>query len=159
MTDVQRILDLLTQAGVEFAVVGGVALVLRGSTRVTIDLDLCYARTPANLERLAAALTAYRPRLRGAPEDLPFLWDALTLRSGLNFTLTTDLGDLDLLGELPGVGGFEQVAAGSSTLEVGGLSVLVLDLDALARSKRAAGRAKDLLDLAELAEIRKRTAC
>ena len=157
MTDVQRLLDALTAAGVEFVVVGGVALVLRGSSRVTIDLDLCYARDRDNLRRLAAALAPFHPRLRGAPPDLPFLWDDRTLASGLNFTLTTDLGDLDILGEIAGVGDYAQVAAGSSDLSVGDARIRVMDLDALERAKRAAGRAKDLLDLAEIAEIRRRT--
>ncbi len=157
MTDVQRILQVLTDAGVDFVVIGGVAMVLRGSGRVTVDLDLAYRRDRENLKRLANALAPHRPRLRGAPEDLPFLWDDLTLRSGLNFTLTTDLGDLDLLGDVPGVGNFAAVERGSSLLELGRLPVKVMDLDALARSKRAAGRVKDLLDLAEIAEIRKRS--
>jgi hypothetical protein len=93
----------------------------------------------------------------GAPPDLPFLWDDRTLASGLNFTLTTDLGDLHISGEIPGVGGYVQVSAGSSELSVGKASIRVMDLDTLERSKRAAGRAKDLLDLAEIAEIRRRS--
>jgi hypothetical protein len=158
VTDVQRLLDALCAAGVEFAVAGGVALVLRGSSRVTLDLDLCYARQRENLRRLAAALAPFHPRLRGAPPDLPFLWDWQTLASGLNFTLTTDLGDVDILGEIPGVGGYEAVAAGSSPLTVGAVQVLVMDLGTLERAKRAAGRAKDLLDIAEIVEIRRRSA-
>lgn len=157
MTDVQRLLDALTAAGVEFVVAGGVALVLRGSSRVTIDLDLCYARDRENLRRLAAALAPFHPRLRGAPPDLPFLWDEHTLRSGLNFTLTTDVGDLDILGEVTGLGEYAAVAAGASPLPVGSVQVLVMDLDSLERAKRATGRAKDLLDLAEIAEIRRRS--
>jgi len=157
VTEVQRLLDVLNAAGVDFVVVGGVALVLRGSSRVTLDLDVCYARDPDNLRRLAAALAPYHPRLRGAPPDLPFLWDDRTLASGLNFTLTTDLGDLDILGEIAGIGGYAQVSAGSSELSVGATRIRVLDLDSLERSKRAAGRIKDLLDLAEIAEIRRRS--
>jgi hypothetical protein len=156
VTDVQRLLDVLRAAGVDFVVVGGVALVLRGSSRVTVDLDLCYARDHENLRRLAGALAPHHPRLRGAPPDLPFLWDERTLASGLNFTLTTDLGDLDILGEVIGVGGYAEVAAGASDLVVGDHAIRVMDLDLLERSKRAAGRAKDLLDLAEIAEIRRR---
>jgi hypothetical protein len=87
---------------------------------------------------------------------LPFLWDERTLASGLNFTLTTDLGDLDILGEITGVGGYEQVSAGASELVVGDTSIRVMDLDMLERSKRAAGHARDLLDLGEIAEIRRR---
>lgn len=156
MTDVERLLDALAGAGVDFVVVGGVAMVLRGSSRVTLDIDVCYSRDQANLQRLAAALAPYRPRLRGAPPDLPFLWDERTLASGLNFTLTTDLGDVDILGEVTGLGDYEKVAAASSPLSVGTLTIVVLDLDGLERTKRAAGRAKDLVDLAEIAEIRRR---
>lgn len=130
---------------------------LRGSDRVTVDLDVCYSRAGQNLKRLAQALAPYHPRLRGAPAELPFLWDDLTLRSGLNFTLTTDLGDVDLLGEITGVGSFAEVVAGASALELGRIRAQVMDLDALERSKRAAGRAKDLLDLSAIAEIRRRT--
>jgi hypothetical protein len=157
VADVQRLLDALAAGGVRFVVVGGVALVLRGSSRVTLDLDLCYARDPDNLSRLASALAPFHPRLRGAPPELPFLWDARTLASGLNFTLTTDLGDLDILGEIPGIGGYAQVARASSDLRVGDARVAVMDLDGLERAKRAAGRVKDLLDLAEIAEIRRRS--
>jgi hypothetical protein len=141
VTDAQRLLDVLRAGGVDFVVVGGVALVLRGSSRVTLDLDLCYARDLGNLRRLAAALAPFHPRLRGTPPDLPFLWDERTLASGLNFTLTTDLGDLDILGEVAGFGGYAQVSAGASELVVGDASIRVMDLDTLERSKRAAGRA------------------
>lgn len=157
MSDVQRLLDELTAAGVDFVVVGGVAMVLRGSARTTIDLDLCYSRDRDNLRRLADALAPFHPRLRGAPSELPFLWDDRTLVSGLNFTLTTDLGELDILGEVTGLGDFARVAAGATPLTVGGSRIAVLGLDALERAKRAAGRAKDLIDLAEIAEIRRRS--
>jgi hypothetical protein len=86
MTDLERLLRVLTESGVEFVVIDGVAMVLRGSSRVTIDLDLCYARDRENLRRLADALAPYSPRLRGTPPELPFLWDERTLASGLNFT-------------------------------------------------------------------------
>jgi hypothetical protein len=112
MTDLERLLLALTEAGVEFVVIGGVAMVLRGSSRVTMDLDVCYARDRENLRRLASALAPFRPRLRGAPAELPFLCDERTLASGLNFTLATDLGDVDIMGEVPGVGGFREVEAG-----------------------------------------------
>jgi hypothetical protein len=157
VTDIDRLLEDLTGGGVDFVIIGGVAMVLRGSTRVTVDLDICYERSQANLERLASALAPHHPRLRGAPPELPFLWDGRTLRSGLNFTLTTELGDLDLLGEVPGLGGFEAVLAGSSVVTLNGKEIRVLGLDALERSKRAAGRAKDLLDLGEIAEIRRQS--
>lgn len=150
------LLDALRAEGVEFAIVGGIAMVLRGSSRTTIDLDLCYARGQENLERLARAIAPFKPRLRGAPDELPFCWDAQTLRSGLNFTLRTSEGDLDLLGEVPGIGVFEQVRSHSTELLLFGAPCLVLDLEGLELAKRAAGRAKDLLDLAEIEQIRRR---
>lgn len=156
VTELERLIGVLSAADVRFIVIGGVALVLRGSTRMTVDLDVCYARDRDNLTKLAAALAPFHPRLRGAPPELPFQWDAPSLASGLNFTLTTDLGDLDIFGEVPGLGGFDAVASGSSSMHVAGLDVRVLDVEGLEKAKRAAGRAKDLLDLAELAEIKKR---
>jgi|ERR1043166_2970781 hypothetical protein len=102
MTDFEKALAVLRGAGVEFIVIGGVAGALHGSAFTTQDLDVVYSRARENIRGLAAALQGHRPYLRGAPEGLPFLWDERTIRNGLNFTLTTDFGDLDLLGEVAG---------------------------------------------------------
>jgi hypothetical protein len=91
-------LKLLGKFEVECVVIGGVAASLYGSTILTNDLDVCYARNPPNLERLAKALQLVHARLRNAPEDIPFILDAETLRRGLNFTFTTDIGSLDPAG-------------------------------------------------------------
>jgi hypothetical protein len=124
-----------------------VALIARGVQRATEDLDIAYARDRENLSRLAKALEPLHPRLRGVPPELPFVLDEASLRSGLNFTLDTDLGPLDLFGEVPGLGSFEHVDAASSMLDIGGTQLLALTLDGLERAKRAAGRPKDLVDL------------
>lgn len=92
----------------------------------------------------------HAPYLRGAPPGLPFSWDPLTLQRGLNFTLTTRLGDLDLLGELTGGGGFEQLRPHASAVRLFHQDVLCLNLEWLIRVKRAAGRPKDLEAIAEL---------
>jgi len=81
--------------------------------------------------------------------------DAPSLRSGLNFTLATNAGDLDLLGEVAGVGKYEDAALDAVKIDLFDFEMRILSLDALERSKRAAGRVKDLLDLAEISEIRK----
>src|SRR5918992_1270731 len=104
--DFRRLLIALVDQDVEFVIVGGIALILQGSARLTRDLDICYARDRTNLKALAAALAPFRPRLRGAPASLPFTFDWRTLESGLNFTLTSDAGDIDLLGEIAGIGTF-----------------------------------------------------
>lgn len=95
-----RLLNVLSDAKVSFVVVGGYAATLQGSTYLTQDLDICYERTSENLQRLAGALAPLHPRLRGAPDGMPFVLDQHTLKQGMNFTLETDAGDLDLLGEL-----------------------------------------------------------
>lgn len=152
-TDFQRLIDALAEHRVEFVIIGAVALVLHGSARVTQDLDICYARNPENLERLAAAVAPFHPSLRGAPPGLPFTLDSRTLQAGLNFTLTCDPGDFDVLGEVQGVGGYEQVAADAIPMEVYGHRVLVMSLSALQKAKRSAGRLKDLPDLAEIEKL------
>ena len=136
--------------------IGGVALIARGVQRATEDLDIAYARDRENIARLTTALAPLNPRLRGVPVGLPFTLDEATLRMGLNFTLDTDLGPLDLLGEVPGLGGFDQVATASSELEIAGSRLLVLTLDGLEQAKRAAGRPKDLLDLGYINALRER---
>jgi len=152
----RELLARLSEHGVRFAVIGGVALIARGVQRSTADLDVAYARDRDNLKRLAGALAELHPRLRGVPADLPFTLDEATLRSGLNFTLDTTDGPLDLFGEVPGLGSFDQVDAASSELEIAGLRVLVLTVEGLERAKRAAGRPKDFVDLGYLHALKER---
>jgi hypothetical protein len=121
-----------------------------GSARVTQDVDVSYGRSDANLARVVAALAPFAPYLRGAPPDLPFEWSAETLRAGLNFTLTTTTGDIDLLGEIVGGGRYEDLLPHSSAVSVFGHEIRILDLPWLIRVKRAAGRPKDLEVIAEL---------
>jgi len=94
---------------VAFVVIGGLAVTVAGSARATSDVDVVYARDAENIERLVAALRPYKPSVSGAPPGLPFLWDAQTVRTGLNFTLVTELGALDLLGEVTGGGTYEEL--------------------------------------------------
>lgn len=88
--------------------------------------------------------------MRGAPPELPFFWDEQTLRNGLNFTLTTSLGDIDLLGTVTGLGGYEDIEPASESIELYGHPVKLISLSDLIRTKAATGRAKDLVDLEAL---------
>jgi hypothetical protein len=153
--DYEALIGALVARHVDFVVIGAVALVLHGSARVTRDLDVCYSREPANRKALAAALKPFAPTLRGASPTLPFVLDAATLTSGLNFTLTCSAGDIDLIGEVTGIGEVPVVERLSETMEIYGLSVRVLSLQGLERAKRAAGRLKDLADLAEILELQR----
>ena len=153
---IEEPLRLLGRFEVEFVVIGGVAAIVYGSSQFTNDLDVCYARNLANLERIATALHSVNARLRGAPENLPFILDSETLRKGLNFTFTTNIGVLDLLGEVRGVGYYEDVLAGSTTYELFGYLVPVIDIGKLITAKRSAGRPKDLIAIPELEAIQER---
>ena len=153
MIDYEKLLAALVRGKVEFIIVGGVAAVVHGSARLTQDLDIVYGRSDDNLENLFEALKDRRPYPRGAPPDLPFRWEVQTLRSGLNFTLTTSMGDLDLFGELAGGGSYEDLAHHVITVQLFGFAVNVLDLPELIRVKKAAGRPKDLEAIAELEAI------
>lgn len=145
-----RLLPALVQGGVEFILIGGVAGNIHGAARLTYDVDAVYARSSANLKRLADTLKPFMPYLRGAPPGLPFSLDVPTLRNGLNFTLTTKLGDLDLLGEVVGGGGYRDLLPHSIEIEAFGVEFKCVDLPTLIKLKRAAGRPKDLESLAEL---------
>ena len=151
----RELLARLAEERVRFSVIGGVALIARGVQRSTEDLDIAYARDRENLARLAAALRPLHPKLRGVPGDLPFVLDEASLRMGLNFTLDTDFGPLDLLGEVAGLGTFDHVDAASSEVEIGGVRILVLTLDGLEAAKRAAGRPKDFVDLGYIRALRR----
>jgi hypothetical protein len=95
-------------------------------------------------------LAPLNPYLRGAPPGLPFLWSESTLLAGLNFTLVTSLGSLDLLGEITGGGGYKELLTDTITLQLFGVECLCLDLPKLIQVKRAAGRPRDLEVVAEL---------
>lgn len=106
---------------------------LHGSARVTYDRHICYSRGSANLRTLARALESFHPRPRGFPADGPFLWDEATLRNGTIFTLQPDIGEIDLLAEVTGLGTFDDVQKHAIAVE----------------AKRASGREKDLAALPE----------
>jgi hypothetical protein len=154
MTWLERLLGALTDAGVEFILVGGMAARAHGSSRVTQDVDVSYSRSDANLARLVAGLAPLHPYLRGAPPGLPFEWSTETLRQGLNFTLTTTSGDIDLLGEITGGGRYEDLLPHSTLVPVFGHEIRILDLPWLIHVKRAAGRPKDIEVIAELEVLR-----
>jgi len=153
VTDFKGLLKALGQGDVEYILVGGVAAAAHGSARLTQDVDVVYARSPENLARLVAALAPYAPYLRGAPPGLPFRWSVETLRNGLNFTLTTTLGEIDLLGEIAGGGIYENLLQDSIMLRIFGIDCRCVTLRRLILLKRAAGRPRDFDAIAELEAI------
>ncbi len=150
MTDFARLLHALTEGQVRCILIGGLAATVHGSARLTQDLDLVYDRAPDNIDRLSSALAPLRPYPRGAPPGLPFDWSPATLQRGLNFTLSTTAGDVDLFGEIPGGGGYAELVDHTVTIDLFGIPCLCLDLPTLIRTKRAAGRTKDFEAVSEL---------
>ena len=149
---------MLSDHGVRYVVIGGIAGATHGSPSVTQDLDVCYERSPENLERLAAALGSIHARLRGADDDVPFSLDAKTLAAGDHFTFTTDLGDLDCLGIPAGTLGYDDLMRSAVDIDLDGLVVAVASIDDLIRMKRAAGRPRDLAELEILGALREESA-
>lgn len=150
MTDFEELIRALVDGKVEFVLVGGLAATVHGSARLTQDVDVVYARSDENTARLVEALAPLEPYLRGAPPGLPFEWCSATVKRGLNFTLTTTAGDIDLLGEIVGGGVYEALSDRAEHVDLFGHECLCLDLPTLIATKRAAGRPRDLEAIAEL---------
>jgi len=143
MIDAKKALVAMASGSVDFVLIGGVALNLHAAAYLTYDIDFCYSRSRENLDRIALALAPFKPRLRGFPSDLPFLWDSSTLSKGTVFTLETDIGEIDLLGEVAGIGTFDEVFATSEKWLIYGFEINVLSTEGLIMAKEASGRPKD----------------
>ncbi len=152
--DLVSVLRLLEEGGVRFILIGGLAMVAHGSDYITRDVDVVYSREPANLTALVAALKPHHPRLRGVPEDLPFIFNARTFQNMQNMTLTTDLGSLDLLAEAPGADSFDALWERAIVVEIEGLVVHVASVADLIAMKTAANRPKDQIHVMELRALR-----
>jgi predicted nucleotidyltransferase len=150
MTNYRELIRSLVAARVEFIIVGGAAAIAHGASRLTEDLDLVYLRDPKNVEAIIKSLAPFAPYLRGAPAGLPFKWEAQTIWNGLNFTLTTSLGPLDLFAEITLGGTYDDLLPHTVTLDVFDGRCLCLGLERLIQVKHAAGRPKDFDAIAEL---------
>lgn len=155
VSNVEAFVKLLAAHNVQFVIIGGQAMRVLGSAYITEDTDICYQRTPENLAALVAAFAPIHPYLRGVPPGLPFRFDVPTVAAGLNFTLDTDYGKIDILGEVSGIGFYDQVLAQSVEKTLYELPIRILSVDGLIAAKKAAGRTKDQLHLLELIELKK----
>jgi len=146
--DPVAIIDTLNHQGVRYVVVGGIAAVLRGAAMVTFDLDITPDTERDNLESISAALIDLGAKLRTAadPAGVPFPIDPAMLAAASSWTLVTRHGDLDLVFEPAGTGGYADLVRDADTLRISidpEVHAPVASLADIIRSKEAAGRAKD----------------
>ena len=153
--EIAPFVKLLDEHEVRYVIIGGIAMMLHGSAHVTYDVDFAVARDLGNISKIVAALKPLHPKLRGVPDEVPFVLDERALKNVMNLTLDTDWGALDLLGDVPGVNGFEQLWGNSVAIEVEGVNVRVASLEDLLKMKRAANRTKDQNHILELEGIQR----
>lgn len=154
MRNLNNLLKLLLENDVEFVIVGGFAAVVYGSSVVTKDLDVCAPMTSEQLQKLRECLADLHPKHRQTPQKLSFLEVPENWSGMKNLYIQTDLGVLDVLGQVTGVGEFAAIAANAMVIDVFGYKCKVMSVDDLIRAKLAMGSPKDLAVVEELKRIK-----
>ncbi len=156
--DIQGILRALVEEGVEFLVIGGVAVGYHGHIRATKDVDIVPASDPANLEMLAAVLKQLDAHVEGADEfendELPDPLDPEALEAGGNWVLRTRLGRLDIMQWIGDDALWQRLSPAAIEDEIAGLRIKMVGYDDLIALKEQAGRPEDILDLERLRQAR-----
>lgn len=155
MQNLSELTRRLVDAQVEFVLIGGFAAVAHGATLVTRDVDICCRFSEGNLNRIQKALNGLHPVHRSRP-DLPLDLTKEQCARLKNLYLKTDLGVLDCLGEVLGIGDFDAVLRQSVEVELPFGHCRILDIDGLIRAKEAMNRDHDRITVRQLQEIKKR---
>lgn len=140
-------LAALAEAGVEYAVVGGVALIAHGVVRSTLDLDIVPDPAQANLDRLQGAIES----LGGVPDGeraTPVTTELLARAANMRFD--TDAGQMDVLLADQYRRLYPDLSRRAVSAEVEGLEIRVVSRNDLIRLKAGTGRDRDLLDIGDL---------
>jgi hypothetical protein len=156
MASTLDLLKCLSEYHVEYVLVGGMACVIHGSQMVTQDVDICAPLTPENMSGLLAALAGVHPRFRTTRDLRPLPNNAEDLKGFKNLYLITDMGQLDVLSEISGIGGYDEVERHTIQVDLEGTPCRVLDLDTLIIAKSAMNSPKDRQAVIELTVIRER---
>ncbi len=158
MKDLEQLKEAIRRfhsAGIEFILIGGLAMLAHGANTLTQDVDLAYALDSQNIERLAAFLPTIHARVLGRPANDNFVITPERLQRVRFLNLDTDLGAVDVMRDIPGVDSFEGLAQRAVSIDFGGFTVRVASLDDLISMKRAANRPKDQGHLYELLALKK----
>lgn len=155
MQNLKNLLERLLSHNIDFVLVGGFAGVVHGSTQVTQDIDICAAVTNQSIQKMREALRDLNPRHRMNSAFKPsFLDYPVDLKDTRNIYLETDFGVLDIMSELPPIGGFERIKSRSVSIDLFGYKARVISLDDLIAIKDVMGRPKDQQAARELKIIR-----
>jgi len=150
---VSSLLARLVGGGVDFVVIGGIAVIAQGHVRNTQDLDICYSPDPDNREALGRVLIDLGARLRGIDDEIPFIPDARTLQGVQILTLDTQDGGLDLLVDPEGSPGYDALRANADRIDFDGFEILIASIEDLVAMKRATNRPRDRSDIEALTAI------
>lgn len=154
MESLKNLLKVLVESDIDFVIIGGFAATLYGSTQVTQDIDICSPLNPKQIEKFRRFLAPFNPKHRMTPKKLSFTDFPKDLKGVKNLYIKTDLGVLDILGEVTGVGSFEEIAKRASYTEFSGKKVKIISIDDLIKVKELIGRPKDEATALELKVIR-----
>lgn len=150
-----QLLERLIRAKVEFVLVGGLAAAIHGSSLNTRDVDICCRFDEANLMRIQSAFSEVNPVHRMRP-DLPLALTPAQCVDLKNLYIKTDLGVVDCLGEVLGVGDYETVYSHSIPIDLPIGTLRILDVDTLIKSKEAMARPHDLITVQHLKALKTR---
>ena len=149
------LLGRLVREGVDFVIVGGFAGTVYGCTLVTQDVDICFDFSLANLLALQKAIRDLHPVHRMTPGRKKLELTEKNCGQFKNLYLDTDMGRLDCLSHIKGVGDYQEVKEASVVVETGGVRLRALNLDSLIESKKAMNRPRDRQAIIELEAIKK----
>jgi hypothetical protein len=157
VNDLKNLLEFLIKSPLDFVIVGGFAAVLHGCNQSTRDIDICLALSPDQIQILRHVLASIHPKLRtkvGKPSFLTLPEDITEIKT---LHLDTDLGVLDIISQVEGVGDFYDVLRRADEIELYGGTCFLIAIDDLIKCKKALGRHRDLAVVEELEEIKKLT--
>lgn len=156
VNDLQGTTVRLARGGVEFVIAGGLAALMHGGSLMTRDVDVACRMAPSNLVKIFESFAKLNPVHRMTPKRVPFTLEQAR-RGGLkNLYLSTDLGQLDCLGEIKGIGGYEECLKRSIQVPLDDVVLQVLSLEAMIDAKKAMGRPRDVHAVVELEAIREK---
>ena len=150
------LLGLLADSGVPFVVVGGYAAQMHGSSLLTQDIDVCAVLSPENITKLRELLAPYHPVHRMTPQKLPLIEFPKDIAAINNLYVSTDLGQIDFLGTVGGVGDFERVSRNAVEVTVFGKKCRVISIDDLIAAKMFMKRPHDIETVKQLEWIKKK---